>query len=131
MQEQEQDAKTVQNGTRDELDGVLDAVLAKYAAAAEPREGLQERVLANLRVERGRVPQPAWWRWAFAVAAIAVAVAITYAWRPRPQGRPAVVQNSSPTTPHPSIPTAKEHGSAQRVEITTPKPRLRLARAEE
>ncbi len=34
--------------THDELDRMLDAALAKYAAA-EPRAGLEARVLANLR----------------------------------------------------------------------------------
>ena len=43
------------NEKQDELDRMLDATLAKYAAA-EPRAGFEERVLANLRAERARVP---------------------------------------------------------------------------
>jgi hypothetical protein len=39
------------NGKPDEFDRMLDAALAKYAAV-EPRTGLEERVLANLRPSR-------------------------------------------------------------------------------
>ena len=56
----------------------LDAALAKYAAV-EPRAGIEERVLANLRAERTRVADRGWWRWgvaATAAAVIAVAVAV-------------------------------------------------------
>jgi len=62
-----------------ELIRALDAALAKYAAV-EPRAGLEERVLANLRAERAKSPDRGWWRWT-AVAALAavavVAVALT------------------------------------------------------
>ncbi len=69
------------NGERDELDRALDAALAKYAAA-EPRAGLEERVLANLRAERSRTLGRAWWRWsAMAAVAAIVIVTVTLAWR--------------------------------------------------
>ena len=42
-----------QAAERDPLDRDLDAALAKYAAV-EPRAGLEDRVLANLRAERGQ-----------------------------------------------------------------------------
>jgi hypothetical protein len=55
---------------RDPLDLELDAALARYAAV-EPRSGLEDRVLANLRAERNHAPSSAWWQWT-AVAALAV-----------------------------------------------------------
>ena len=52
----------------------LDAALAKYAAA-EPRDGLEQRVLANLRAQNAQASRYGWRRWAaggFAVASLAV-----------------------------------------------------------
>jgi hypothetical protein len=83
--------------TQDELDRVLDAALAKYAAA-EPRAGLEARVLADLRAEREQVPDRSWWRWsAVAVLASVVVVAVTLAWR---SGRPSLpVVKNDPSAP--------------------------------
>ncbi len=69
------------NEKSDELDQMLGAALAKYAAV-EPRAGLEERVLATLRAGQARVPDRAWWRWGMmaAVAAVVV-VAVFLAWR--------------------------------------------------
>jgi hypothetical protein len=77
-----------------ELDSALDAALAKYAAV-EPRAGLGDRVLANLRIEQARMPVRAWWRWSVAGALAAVVfVALALAWRPfKPS--PASVENHS------------------------------------
>ena len=58
----------------DDLGHDLDAVLAKYAAA-EPRAGLEERILANLRAEQTHGPDRTWWRWAIA-GALAVVVVV-------------------------------------------------------
>jgi hypothetical protein len=82
---------------QDELDRALDAALAKYAAI-EPRAGLEDRVLANLRAERSRIPERGWWRWGIAGAlAAVVVVALALAWR---SGKPTgpVVANHSPDT---------------------------------
>jgi hypothetical protein len=66
---------------RDRLDDELDVALAKYAAA-EPRAGLEERVLANLRAERARAAEHSWWRWpAVAALAVVIVVAASVAWR--------------------------------------------------
>jgi hypothetical protein len=74
------------NEKHDELDRVLEASLAKYAAV-EPRRGLEERVLATLRGERARVPDRARWRWGvMAGLAAMVIVAATLAWR---SGKPS------------------------------------------
>lgn len=67
------------NPSRDELDHLLDEVLAKYAAV-EPRVRLEERVLANLRAEQTPDGDRTWWRWGF-VAAVLVPVAVFLAWR--------------------------------------------------
>lgn len=53
---------------RTRLDDQLDAALAKYAAA-EPRPGLEERILANLRSRERATSRVAGWRWAGALAA--------------------------------------------------------------
>jgi hypothetical protein len=82
----------------DELDRVLDAALAKYAAV-DPRPGLEERVLANLGAEWQWVPNRAWWRWSAlaAVAAVAI-VAIALAWRPGKPSHPEIAKHP-PTLP--------------------------------
>jgi hypothetical protein len=58
---------------KDDAERELDAALARYAAA-EPREGLEQRVLANLRAQGARTAQFEWRRWGavgFAVAGFA------------------------------------------------------------
>jgi hypothetical protein len=56
------------------LDRELDAALARLAAV-EPRAGLEQRLLANLRFERERATVRSQWRWT-AVAALAAAMAV-------------------------------------------------------
>jgi hypothetical protein len=87
----------------DDLDRVLDAALAKYAAV-EPRTGLEERVLANLRSVKATGAHGAWWRWSLAAVAVAaiLLVAITLAWRSHTPSRPAIANH----------PTSTEHRSA-------------------
>jgi hypothetical protein len=76
----------------------LDAALGKYAAV-EPRAGLEDRILANLRAERARVPDRAWWRWCVAGAlATVVVLALALAWRSGKPPRPVVANHSSATT---------------------------------
>ena len=85
------------NGKQNELDRMLDAALAKYAAV-EPRTGLEDRVLANLRAEQAHVPDHAWWRWS-AIAAVAAVILVVLALslrRDKPS-RPIVVNH--PSTP--------------------------------
>lgn len=83
---------------RDELDRVLDAALAKYAAA-QPRQGLEERVLANLRAERAKVPYRAWWHWSVMALTAAIIVAITFAWRSGERPHPLVADHLPVRTP--------------------------------
>jgi hypothetical protein len=66
---------------RDNLDRELDAALTKYAAV-EPRAGLEDRILANLRAEREPATQNSWWRWpAVAALTVVIVVAVLVAWR--------------------------------------------------
>jgi hypothetical protein len=101
---------------QDELDSTLDAALANYAAV-EPRAGLENRVLSNLRAERSPVPDRAWWRWSVAGALIAVVVvALALAWR---SGKPShpVASNHSSTAPQvseePAAPLVAAGGEKQ------------------
>ncbi len=64
------------------LDRELDAALAKCAAA--PRTGLEDRILANVRVAPHRATERSWRRWPALVALAAVIVlAVVIAQRPK------------------------------------------------
>jgi hypothetical protein len=86
------------NGKQDELDRALDAALAKYAA--EPRAGLEQRVLANLRAETARGAERAWWRWSvLAVVAAVLLIAVGLAKRLGNRTHPTThVAVTAPTT---------------------------------
>jgi len=61
-----------------DIEGELDAALARYAAV-ERREGLEQRVLANLRLENARTARCAWGRWIAAGVAVA-SLAVLLIW---------------------------------------------------
>jgi hypothetical protein len=111
------------------LDRALDAALVKYSAV-EPRAGLDERILANLRIERMRVPERAWWRWGV-VAAVAAVIIVTVAlaWKSgRPIQQQIVQQAPAQQSPRQSPPQVE--ADDQHVGVgspTTPKrqPRVR------
>jgi len=87
--------KYLENKKQDELDSMLDAELAKYAAV-EPRAGLEERILANLQTERTPVPTRAWWQWSVAGAlAAVVVVGLALAWKSGKPPHPIVASHSS------------------------------------
>jgi hypothetical protein len=71
-----------QPSERDALDHELDAALAKYATA-EPRTGLEQRILASLRAEQTRSAERSWWRWPAlgVIAAAVIVVAGFLVWR--------------------------------------------------
>jgi len=94
------------NGKQDEFDRMLGAALAKYAAV-EPRTGLEERVLANLRAEQARVPDHAWWRWS-AIAAVAAVIVVAMALSLRSDKPSHSVVANHPPTP---IQASKERGT--------------------
>lgn len=84
-----------QQPQRDALDRTLDAALAKYAAA-EPRAGLESRILAQLQSEQRTIPTHSWWQWgaAGAIAAIFIIVA-SLAWKSSKPGKIVVQQHRS------------------------------------
>ena len=66
----------------DQLDRMLDAALTKYALV-EPREGLEERILANLHAADKQSAPRTWWHWGFTAALAAVlliAAAVMWRW---------------------------------------------------
>jgi hypothetical protein len=92
---------------QDELDRTLDAALAKYAAV-EPRAGLEDRILSNLRAERSRVPVHPWLRWSVAVTlAAVVVVAVALAWRSSKPTHPVVRLHPSPTPQSAQVPATQ------------------------
>lgn len=110
-------AKSEQDHATAELDRALDAALAKYAAV-EPRAGLEERVLANLRAEWTQVGGRAWWRWSLAAAAVAViVVAVALVWRSGRPSPPVVANHPAVTTqgsPESGTQAANRYGNAVR-----------------
>lgn len=106
----------------DELGHELDAALAKYAAV-EPRPGLVERVLANLRADQARVPDRVWWRWSVVGALSAmVVVALTVAWRSSKPSHPVVASHPSTTTQGTKEPATQvvSNGGSSRVRPSAP-----------
>src|SRR6478609_2755196 len=91
----------------DELDRMLDAALKQYGSV-EPRDGLEDRVLAQLRSASLNSPSRTSWYWgigAAVVAALVMLLAVT--WRPHPQSHDTVTQPSAVSTPrideHPAL----------------------------
>jgi hypothetical protein len=87
--------------TSDDLDRTIDAVLAKYASV-EPRAGLDERILANLRTADTRITDRGWWGWNVAAALAAVLIMMATLWRwsmPAPPiaVHPSAGQQTAPT----------------------------------
>ncbi len=86
-----------QTTERNRLDRELNAALAKYVSV-EPRAGMEERILANLRAEREHPPDLSWWRWSAAVAfAAGILIAAMVTLRSSQLHAP-VIANQPPTT---------------------------------
>ena len=113
------------NRANDDLDRALDAALAKYSAV-EPRAGLEDRVLANLRTEQSRETTHNWWRWTLAaVLATAVVVAVAMGWRSSRPIQPVIANHPPTETQNPPEPErqAVNHG-----ENAVPSPHHRTVR---
>jgi hypothetical protein len=126
------------------LDRELDAVLAKFTTA-EPRAGLEERILATLRIEQKRTAKRSWRRWP-AVAALAAMIVVTafLAWRSQKPAQNIAAQHPQGTTqtnehdgalanndPHgsavlrdPSARLLKPHAFGRPANLTVRSPRL-------
>ena len=85
---------------RDRLDKILDASLASYNRAAEPRAGLEDRILANLR-SQPIAETSRWfsWQWmsagAIAVAAVVLVAVLLLPKSQRQQGPLTISSNKS------------------------------------
>ena len=94
-----------------QLDQLLDSLLSRYSDA-QPRPGLETRILATVRAQAGKQKRPGWkqiWMWAGAAAAIAI-IAVVMMMNYRAQKVPG-----SPTianTPQPAVIPLK-HSSAE------------------
>jgi hypothetical protein len=86
--------------THDALDRALDAALAKYAAV-EPRTGLEDRILANLRVEQEHAPNRGWWYRNVAAVAVAAMVLVIsgLAWRAATRRAPTIADRTPAMAP--------------------------------
>jgi hypothetical protein len=88
---------------REDREGMVDRLLNEALAPQEiePRAGLEQRILANLRAQ----PEPWPWRrwlmlWVPAVAAVLIALAVGLRMSSKPQpARPAVAIEHQPTPP--------------------------------
>lgn len=103
----------------DDFDRALDAALAKHASV-EPRAGLEQRILANLRTAEVRAGHRTWiWGFGAAIAAVIV-VTGAIAWR-------SSTPRHAPLAGHP--PTAQQMPAqvANHIQNTVP-PRKRVSR---
>jgi hypothetical protein len=96
-QEQEKRFRGSENNA---LDLALDAALAKYAAV-EPRIGIEDRILVNLRTQPVRVANHKWWSWSMAVALVVV-VAAVLALRSGTPSHPVIANHPAVTTQTPT-----------------------------
>ena len=98
------------NDPEDELDRVLNAVLATYGRI-EAREGLELRILANLRAQDSR-PHSQWWGWGLAAAVLAIVI-VTIAWRFG--GHTRSFTASRPAVPQTSVERAAQRNPSDRI----------------
>ena len=91
---------------RMQSDEMLDSLLANYSSA-EPRPGLETRILANLReAEEEKAPQGSWdfrWLWAGMVTAAIIVAAVLIGGRHRVEPPTHVIVKTSPVAPQPEI----------------------------
>jgi hypothetical protein len=88
-----------------QMDEMLDSMLANYSSA-EPRPGLETRIMANLREAEKKAPQGSWnfkWIWAGMVTAVIIIAAVLISGRHRVAPPTNVVVKTSPTVPQPEI----------------------------
>ena len=89
---------------RMQIDDMLDSLLANYSSA-EPRPGLETRILANLRETERQASQGWWnfkWLWAGMVTAVIIVAAVLISGRHRIAPPTNVIVKTSPA-PQPEI----------------------------
>ncbi len=109
-----------------QIDEMLDSMLANYSAA-EPRPGLETRILANLRETPEKQTGQGWWNfkwlWAGMVAAAIVMAVVLINGRHRVEPPTHVVVKTSPTVPQPEIQPHAPIAPKETVRIYRRKPR--------
>jgi len=107
------------------LDRELDAALAKYALA-EPRAGLEERVLANLRGAQKHAAG-GWWGWTAAAALAAAVILVVASLTVKMEQRvPGITERSAPVATQKIVPCGVEMPDAHRTQVS--KPAVHVAR---
>ncbi len=102
-----------------QLDRWLDEALARYSDV-EPRAGLEQRILSNLRTQPQRRP---WWQWAWIPVAAAVLIAAGVLWMThpaRPDAPPSRAEGGPPLAEHREArvgPEAAPSSRAQRAKV--------------
>jgi hypothetical protein len=89
-----------------QIDDMLDSLLANYSSA-EPRPGLETRILANLREAEEKKAPAGWWNfkwiWAGMVAAVIIVAVVMINGRHRVEPLTHVIVKTSPAVPQPEI----------------------------
>lgn len=117
MTDRNHEQEHVQDSQNDGLDRALDFALTKYSSV-EPRIGLEERILVNVRAERPDIVGHMSWRWGLAAALAAVLLmVIAQAWRADRSAHVPVGNHPSTTEQirrpaNPLTPTADERAIA-------------------
>lgn len=89
-----------------QIDDMLDSLLANYSSA-EPRPGLETRILANLREAEEKKASQRWWNfkwiWAGMVTAAIIVAVLLIDGRHRVEPPTHVIVKTSPAVPKPEI----------------------------
>jgi len=113
-----------------QIDDMLDSLLANYSLA-EPRPGLETRILANLREAEKKASQGWWnfkWIWAGVVTAAIIMAAVLINGRHRIEPPRNVIVKSSPAVPQPEsqpqAPAVRNEAARihQRKPLASPRP---------
>jgi hypothetical protein len=109
-----------------QIDQMLDSMLANYSAA-EPRPGLETRILANLQAAAGSKSSAGWWNfrwlWAGMVTAAIIVAAVLISGRHRVEPPTNVVVKNTQPAPQPEIQPHVPTAPKETVRIYRPKPR--------
>jgi hypothetical protein len=112
----------------DEFDRALDTALAKYMSA-DPRIGLEDRILARLHTERTKVNDRAWWRRSLSPAGAVLVTAAILSWIMTRPSHPVMVNRPVVATRQMSEPESKlSNVGAETVRVLAPTARKRSQR---